>query len=259
VPVIVPDFARRTSTLRRAKRLHRGLQAPRARSRSSCSATTWIAPASSRRTPARTRTRWRSRTRTTARAANLFIDSDPGRGPKAALSLPRRQPRAHVERWASVARSQSQKDAREPPRALRPPPRCSSSNSAASNTTSARELHGSLDPRDDQARQVLLRPRHRAFEARDRDPPGQVRRERRLRSRAPIACACRADGHERRARAWCPGTLAKLQPLYAHTSPSSWSHGYGVQWVLPSGKFAHMNVAIAGGESMLPEFARRVA
>src|SRR5678816_568017 len=26
--------------------------------------------------------------------------------------------------------------------------------------------------------------------------------------------------------AWCPGTLAKLQPLYKHTEPSSWSHGY---------------------------------
>jgi hypothetical protein len=31
--------------------------------------------------------------------------------------------------------------------------------------------------------------------------------------------------------AWCPGTLAKLQPLYKHTEPTSWSHGYGLQFV----------------------------
>jgi hypothetical protein len=51
--------------------------------------------------------------------------------------------------------------------------------------------------------------------------------------------------------AWCPGTLAKLQPLYAHTSPTSWSHGYGVQFVEGSGKFLHINVPIAHGKSLL--------
>ena len=53
--------------------------------------------------------------------------------------------------------------------------------------------------------------------------------------------------------AWCPGTLAKLQPLYKHTEPSSWSHGYGVQFVNPSGNFIHVNVPILDGESMLAE------
>jgi metallophosphoesterase superfamily enzyme len=53
--------------------------------------------------------------------------------------------------------------------------------------------------------------------------------------------------------AWCPGTLAKLQPLYKHTEPSSWSHGYGVQFVNPSGNFIHVNVPILNGESMLAE------
>jgi metallophosphoesterase superfamily enzyme len=56
--------------------------------------------------------------------------------------------------------------------------------------------------------------------------------------------------------AWCPGTLAKLQPLYKHTEPSSWSHGYGVQFVNPSGNFIHVNVPILNGESMLAELLR---
>jgi len=56
-----------------------------------------------------------------------------------------------------------------------------------------------------------------------------------------------SDGFE----AWCPGTLAKLQPLYAHTSPTSWSHGYGVQFVAKSGRFLHVNVPIHRGKSLL--------
>lgn len=56
-----------------------------------------------------------------------------------------------------------------------------------------------------------------------------------------------SDGFE----AWCPGTLAKLQPLYAHTAPTSWSHGYGVQFVAASGAFIHVNVPIHKGKSLL--------
>jgi len=51
--------------------------------------------------------------------------------------------------------------------------------------------------------------------------------------------------------AWCPGTLAKLQPLYAHTAPTSWSHGYGAQFVAASGQFLHLNVPIHKGKSLL--------
>ncbi len=50
--------------------------------------------------------------------------------------------------------------------------------------------------------------------------------------------------------AWCPGTLAKLQPLYKHTAPSDWSHGYGVQDVLKSGHFEHTNVPIFGDRTI---------
>lgn len=59
--------------------------------------------------------------------------------------------------------------------------------------------------------------------------------------------------------AWCPGTLAKLQPLYRHTEPTSWSHGYGVQFVNPSGRFLHVNVPIHAGKSLLMEVAKKVA
>lgn len=52
--------------------------------------------------------------------------------------------------------------------------------------------------------------------------------------------------------AWCPGTLAKLQPLYKHTQPSTWSLGYGLQFVNASTQsFAHWNVPILGNVSML--------
>ena len=56
-----------------------------------------------------------------------------------------------------------------------------------------------------------------------------------------------SDGHG----AWCPGTLAKLQPLYRHTTPTSWTHGYGLQFVAPSGRFVHINVPILKGQSDL--------
>lgn len=50
--------------------------------------------------------------------------------------------------------------------------------------------------------------------------------------------------------AWCPGTLAKLQPLYKHTQPSDWSHGYALQDVLKSGHFHHTNVPIFGDRTI---------
>jgi hypothetical protein len=71
-------------------------------------------------------------------------------------------------------------------------------------------------------------------------------------------------GHQHRARssiirnvqagavgAWCPGTLAGLQPLYSHTNITDWTHGYGIQTVSESGLFASMLVPIIEGVSML--------
>ncbi len=80
------------------------------------------------------------------------------------------------------------------------------------------------------------------------------------RSQAVVERTVSSDGHG----AWCPGTLAKLQPLYKHTVPTSWSHGYGMQFVnQATGRFMHFNVPIHSGESMLFEtvdlLARRKA
>ncbi len=45
---------------------------------------------------------------------------------------------------------------------------------------------------------------------------------------------------------WCPGTLAKLQPLYAHTAPTNWTGGYALQFVEVNGRFSHQNVPLFG-------------
>jgi predicted phosphodiesterase len=49
--------------------------------------------------------------------------------------------------------------------------------------------------------------------------------------------------------AWNPGCLCKLQPLWQHTAPTDWSHGYAVQLVAQSGSFLHLNIPIIDGES----------
>lgn len=70
------------------------------------------------------------------------------------------------------------------------------------------------------------------------------------RSMSVVSRTVTSQGHG----AWCPGTLAKLQPLYAHTHPTSWSHGYAIQLVNEStGTFLHLNIPIVDGASMLRE------
>jgi hypothetical protein len=59
--------------------------------------------------------------------------------------------------------------------------------------------------------------------------------------------------------AFCAGTLAKLQPLYRHTAPTTWTHGYGLEFVSPRGTFLHINVPIHKGRSLLPSALRRSA
>jgi len=48
---------------------------------------------------------------------------------------------------------------------------------------------------------------------------------------------------------WNPGCLCALQPLWQHTSPTDWTHGYGVQLVSPSGAFLHLNIPIIDGKT----------
>lgn len=57
----------------------------------------------------------------------------------------------------------------------------------------------------------------------------------------------------------CCGTLAKLQPLYMHTSPTSWMHAYGLQFVTGSGLFMHYNVPLMSGKSLLIPTMRMLA
>lgn len=58
--------------------------------------------------------------------------------------------------------------------------------------------------------------------------------------------------------AWSPGCLAKLQQLYAHSSPTGHTHGYAIQFIEPSGRFQHIQVPIIKGESMLGKLAKKL-
>jgi calcineurin-like phosphoesterase family protein len=54
--------------------------------------------------------------------------------------------------------------------------------------------------------------------------------------------------------AHCPGTLAKLQPLYRHNSPTDWTHGFALQLVNQSTQsYLHLHIPIVKGVSMLSE------
>lgn len=48
---------------------------------------------------------------------------------------------------------------------------------------------------------------------------------------------------------WNPGCLCELQPLWHHTNPTDWTHGYGVQLVSTSGAFLHLNIPIIEGKT----------
>jgi len=75
-------------------------------------------------------------------------------------------------------------------------------------------------------------------------------------SQSSIIRTVTSDGYG----AWCPGTLAKLQPLYKHTAPTRWTHGYAVQFVnAGTGRFVHYNVPIMAGESILLETINMIA
>jgi predicted phosphodiesterase len=58
--------------------------------------------------------------------------------------------------------------------------------------------------------------------------------------------------------AWCPGTLAKLQPLYLHTGISEWSHGWDFQIVEPDQRFAHVHVPIVKGKSLMSQMLKNL-
>lgn len=59
--------------------------------------------------------------------------------------------------------------------------------------------------------------------------------------------------------AWSPGCLAQLQPLYLHTNPSDWAHGYDFEVISPSGLFVHNHVPLVKGVSTLDQIGKALA
>jgi predicted phosphodiesterase len=57
---------------------------------------------------------------------------------------------------------------------------------------------------------------------------------------------------------WSPGCLCILQPLWQHTNPTDWSHGYGLQLANEDGSFLHINVPIIKGKSYLEPLFKAV-
>jgi hypothetical protein len=51
--------------------------------------------------------------------------------------------------------------------------------------------------------------------------------------------------------AWNPGCLCERHPMWKHSEPSRWSHGYGLQFIAADGDFLHINVPICNGRSLL--------
>lgn len=58
---------------------------------------------------------------------------------------------------------------------------------------------------------------------------------------------------------WNPGCLCRLQPLWAHTRVTDWSHGYGLQYVDSAGSFLHVNVPIVDGVSLFVPLASQIS
>lgn len=55
-----------------------------------------------------------------------------------------------------------------------------------------------------------------------------------------------------------PGFLAQKQPYWMHGSLTGWSHGYGLQLVMPCGGFLHINVPIVDGVSYMRPLRERL-
>jgi hypothetical protein len=51
-------------------------------------------------------------------------------------------------------------------------------------------------------------------------------------------------------KAFNPGCLCLMQPIYAHSDPTSWSQGYDIDFVAKSGNFQRVHVPIWRGESL---------
>lgn len=59
-------------------------------------------------------------------------------------------------------------------------------------------------------------------------------------------------------KAWNPGCLCLRNPLWRHSDPTSWSHGYATQLVAKSEEFLHLNIPIWDGRSLMGNLISRM-
>lgn len=59
-------------------------------------------------------------------------------------------------------------------------------------------------------------------------------------------------------KAFNPGCLCALQPLWRHSNPTDWNHGYAVQFISESGEFLHLNIPIWDGRSLVGSMRTRM-
>lgn len=58
-------------------------------------------------------------------------------------------------------------------------------------------------------------------------------------------------------KAFNPGCLCTLQPVWMNSDPTDWSHGYGIDIVSPTGNFQRIHVPISKGESLASAMLER--
>lgn len=59
-------------------------------------------------------------------------------------------------------------------------------------------------------------------------------------------------------KAFNPGCLCQRQPLWRHSDPTGWSHGYGVQFIAKNDEFLHLNIPIWNGKSLVGSMLTRM-
>lgn len=58
-------------------------------------------------------------------------------------------------------------------------------------------------------------------------------------------------------KAFNPGCMCSIMPIYRHTNPTSWSQGYAIDFVARSGNFQRIQVPIWDGESLASSIINR--
>lgn len=183
-------------------------------------------------------------------AANKFLDELVSRAPNAAMHYLEGNHEQHVERWVSRT-VRSERDAQAHAEVLSPAKKLQLKVRGIRYYSMA-DFHGGLTVRG------TIRLGKCFF------THGFSAAKHATATHVASYGACVVHGHTHRAQehrtstvasgaigAWCPGTLAERQPLYKHTAPSEWAHGYGLQCVAGNGTFLHINVPIVNGVSML--------